>query len=121
MRVTPESNLYPNLTFKGQTPDNYIPLWRKEHEFQNAVRTWFLGTGWSFYHTWNSLRSRPGFPDLMAWRGERLIAAELKMPNGKLSGDQALTLLGLSQTPIEVYLWLPWDEAEIMTIIHNHA
>jgi hypothetical protein len=65
--------------------------------------------GWLVYHTHDSRRSAPGFPDLVLVRGERLIFAELKSETGRVSPDQRLWLQALERTDAEVYLWKPED------------
>jgi hypothetical protein len=69
--------------------------------------------GWKFYHVYDSRRSEPGFPDvLLAKPGRKLILAELKMEDGKLTAGQEAWLELLRLVPgIEVYLWTPkmWE------------
>ncbi len=70
--------------------------------------------GWVCFHTYDSRRSEPGFPDLTLVKGDRLIFAELKTERGKLSPVQHLWLDMLGQTRAECYVWKPsqWDEVE---------
>jgi hypothetical protein len=44
--------------------------------------------GWLAYHTHDSRRSAPGFPDWILIRGERLIALELKSSTGHPTDEQ---------------------------------
>jgi len=64
---------------------------------------------WSVYHTHDSRRSEPGFPDLVLVRGQRIIFAELKSPTGRVTPAQRewLDLLGAAHD--EVYVWRPDD------------
>lgn len=75
--------------------------------------------GWKCYHTWQSLHSTKGFPDLAMVRGDRLIFAELKTEKGKLTIEQQAWLDILALTgKCEVYLWRPrdWDKiAEVLS------
>ncbi len=73
--------------------------------------------GWDLiYHTHDSRRSPPGFPDLALGR-ERIIWAELKRDDGILTGEQYLWLERLQQTGHEAYLWQPGDWDEIVRVL----
>ena len=62
--------------------------------------------GWLVYHTFLSKWSKPGFPDLVMTREDRLIFAELKGAKGKVAPAQVEWLDTLALVPgIEVYLW----------------
>jgi hypothetical protein len=86
-----------------------------EKDFQATVLEYAQLMGWKAYHTWNSMRSAPGFPDLVLVRGSRLIFAELKNVTGKLTPAQEEWLKALSQTVAEVYVWRPgdWEAIEL--------
>jgi hypothetical protein len=68
---------------------------------------------WIHYHTYDSRRSNPGFPDLVLVRPPELIVAELKAERGKLSDAQKYWLEALEQCGVEVYVWRPTDELEV--------
>jgi len=85
-----------------------------EKVFQEQVRKAAILTGWSCYHTWNSFRSTEGFPDcvLVHPKKGRLIFAELKSENGKVSEAQQQWLDDLSTLVplgVEVYMLRPSD------------
>lgn len=81
-----------------------------EADHQRAVVHLARVCGWRLYHTRDSRRSNPGFPDLTLVRRERLIFAELKAEKGKLSKDQDDWLAALDAIPAaEVYVWRPSD------------
>jgi VRR-NUC domain len=64
--------------------------------------------GWREYHTFDSRRSQPGFPDLVLVRRPRVIFAEVKTDKGLLSGAQADWLDDLDQCQrVETYIWRP--------------
>ena len=65
--------------------------------------------GWMAYHTHDSRRSAPGYPDLTLVRGSRLIFAELKSAKGRLTGPQRAWTEALKATGAEVYVWRPAD------------
>lgn len=65
---------------------------------------------WMSYHTHDSRRSQPGWPDLAMVRRGRLIIAELKQERGRPTAKQAEWLAALRLVPnVEVYLWRPSD------------
>lgn len=74
---------------------------------------------WLPYHTHDSRRSNPGFPDLVLVRAPELIFAELKTEKGRVRPDQQawLAQLGLVAAAavgiVEVHLWRPSDWAHI--------
>jgi hypothetical protein len=66
--------------------------------------------GWLVYRTADSRRSAPGFPDLVLCNGQRVIFAELKRQQGKLTPEQNTWLSLLRHTDlVEVYVWRPQD------------
>lgn len=64
---------------------------------------------WLLFHPYDSRRSAAGFPDLTLVRDGRLIFAELKTDNGRLSIPQKAWLEALRRTGAEVYVWRPAD------------
>ena len=89
----------------------------KERELQAMVKNIADLRGWEYYHTYDSRRSNPGFPDVVMLRGERLIVAELKVQNGKVSDHQQRWLEKFKLTGVEVYLWRPSDIRDIEEIL----
>jgi len=61
---------------------------QREKEFMQAVLDLARRLGWMAYHTWNSVHSEPGFPDIVAIRGERLVVIECKRGRGRVTDDQ---------------------------------
>ncbi len=93
-----------------------------EAEFQQQVIDLFTMCGWSLiYHTHDSRRSSPGFPDLVMARAPRVIFAECKSEEGKLTSEQAKWLweLGACPDPVEVYCWRPSQWGEIESVAGN--
>jgi len=83
-----------------------------ERDWQRTVLDLAAMYHWGCYHTHDSRRSQPGFPDLVLWR-ERVVFAELKVPGGRLTPLQRQVLEGLRAAGGEVYVWWPQhlDEA----------
>ena len=86
-----------------------------EREFMQMVIDYARLHGFLAYHTYDSRRSEPGFPDLVLVRGDRVIVAELKAMKGGLRPGQVEWLEAFADTgKVEAFLWLPssWDEIE---------
>ena len=103
-----------------------------ERSFTQHVRTSAELAGWQLiYHTHNSQRSDPGFPDLVLVRGVRLIFAELKYDRGhadwderskrkaSISDHQNRWHQGLRAVPgVEFYLWrYPEDVDQLESVL----
>ena len=69
---------------------------------------------WFAYHTFDSRRSTPGFPDLVLLRAPEAIFAELKSESGKVSPAQAHVLEQLEDCGFEVHVWRPSQLDEII-------
>jgi hypothetical protein len=65
--------------------------------------------GWSCYHTFDSRRSTPGFPDIIAVRPPRVIAIETKAKGGRLAQAQIVWLDDLNRSGIPAYVVYPRD------------
>ena len=103
---------------------------RTEAAFQAQVVELAGMLGWEVYHTYDSRRSNPGFPDLTLVRSGILIFAELKMEPGSMSSAQlrwfallfevSLNVRENTQAepdvtlPVRAFVWTPddWDEIE---------
>ena len=60
-----------------------------EKQFQAQVVELATLYGYRVYHTFNSRRSAPGFPDLVLARSGAVLFVELKTTTGKVSKAQA--------------------------------
>lgn len=104
----------------------------KEVEFSKQVEDTFKLFGWRFSHFRGVRIQRKdgsiyyqtpiqgdgvGFPDYVAVKGNRLLFAEIKGDNGRLSPDQKIWLETLGGTSAEVYVWKPKDFDELMGIL----
>ena len=85
-----------------------------EMDFQQTITSLAKLRGWMVYHTYDSRKGTPGFPDLVLVRGERILYREVKTQIGKLSGSQRAWLDGLEQGGANVAIWRPsdWDEID---------
>jgi hypothetical protein len=91
-----------------------------ERAWQVQVRAWLHRAGFVTYHTFDSRKSEPGFPDIIAiLPGVRLIAIELKQDRGRVTTSQ-LYWLELFRS-IEVYaeVWRPRDADMIQAQIES--
>ena len=91
--------------------------------------------GWRWYHTHDSRRSEPGFPDITAAREGRLLFAELKREGEWPDPDQVFWLDDLDKARAlrshvpgietiyvpEVYLWFPSDRDLILEALQYVA
>src|SRR5579859_4032261 len=89
-----------------------------EQAFQRQVEALADLRGWLFYHSHDSRRDRPGFPDLVLVRAPRLLIAELKSARGRVSPAQQEWLAAFRACPgNEVYVWRPGEWAEIERVL----
>lgn len=67
--------------------------------------------GWMAYHTHDSRRSQPGFPDLVlvSERQGRVLYRELKTERGRLSDAQRVWLRALTAAGQDAGVWRPMD------------
>lgn len=95
-----------------------------EADLQQKVIELARWAGYLHYHTVDSRKSRPGFPDLVLVHTQtgRVVYAELKAEKGRVTDAQQqwLTLLGKRS---EVHLWRPadWDSGVIRDVLTNRA
>ena len=68
-----------------------------ERDYQKQIVELAETLGWRVYHTHDSRRSNPGFPDLVLVRDSRLVFIEVKRQSGKLSLAQKDWLTALSE------------------------
>jgi len=94
----------------------------KEKDFLQAVRDYARLMGWTDYHTWRSIHSPAGFPDLVLVRPPRLLFVELKVGRNRLTPAQEQWLNLLRRCAgAEVYLWTPSDWTEIERVLRREG
>jgi hypothetical protein len=93
-----------------------------ERAFQQIVCEAARLTGWLCYHTFDSRRSTPGFPDLVLCHPVRrqVIFAELKTARGRVSAAQQVWHAALVCCPgVEVHIWRPGDLDAILAMLQG--
>ena len=85
-----------------------------EKQFENQIKDLAKIFGWRYYHTWRSIHSPAGFPDIVMVRPPRLLFAELKAQDGKLSPEQESWLDDLKEC-IKVITVAPISKAQPLT------
>ena len=89
-----------------------------ERHMQSALEEHLRATGWRFYHAWNSQHSAPGFPDVLALRGDRILVAEIKGPKTRVTSEQREWLDAFTLAGVEAHLWrLPADWARVGEVL----
>jgi hypothetical protein len=101
-----------------------LPRDLPEKLFMAKVVKIFQDAGWKTYHTHDSRRSDPGFPDLVCVRPWKpyhrcLLWAELKTMTGKVSQVQHDWIAALEAAQVEVFVWRPSDLPEIERIAND--
>lgn len=78
-----------------------------EAEFQANILEFVRTLGLQAYHTHDSRRSQPGFPDLVIVGRKRVLFRELKTMSGVVSDDQKYWLSILHAAGADVAIWRP--------------
>lgn len=83
----------------------------READLQTRILGHARALGWLAYHTHDSRRSQPGFPDLVlvSERRGRVMFRELKTERGRLSDDQRTWLRALTAAGMDAAVWRPAD------------
>lgn len=80
-----------------------------EKALQERVVRMARALGWLAYHTHDSRRSAPGFPDLVLVRGARVLYRELKTQKGRVRPEQKTWLAALAAAGQDAGLRRPAD------------
>lgn len=75
--------------------------------------------GYRAYHTYDSYRSAPGFPDLVLAKPGRLIFVEVKTESGVVEPDQHWWINVLRSSGQEVYVWKPSDWPRVFRVLQT--
>ena len=91
-----------------------------EKDYMQTIKDLARYSGWSVYHTYDSRRSDPGFPDLVLVRPPRVVFAELKSQRGGLSTHQRDWMEHLTFCPgVENYVWRPSDWPDVVATLER--
>lgn len=87
-----------------------------EAKLEQLVRAAAKRNGWLYYHTHDSRRSDPGFPDCVLVRGSDILWRELKKQRGRLSSEQSEWLEKLTAAGQDAGVWRPrnWLDGSII-------
>ena len=89
-----------------------------EKAYQDQIVQLAKANNWLVYHTYDSRRSEPGFPDLIMVKGRRLIVIEVKQQDDKTPKDRMLRQLdwieALDGTTVTAFVARPsdWERVE---------
>lgn len=83
-----------------------------EKQFQAQIISFAKVLGWKIYHTYNSQKSEPGFPDLVLVK-DRILYRELKTDSGKLTFYQKQWGKAIEKAGGD---WAVWRPADIQAI-----
>lgn len=75
--------------------------------------------GYRVYHTYFSVKSQPGWPDLVLYKPGRFLMAELKTARGNLTAAQQQVIADLREAGIEVHVWRPQDWETIQNVLSS--
>lgn len=89
-----------------------------EKQWQQTVADYAKLRGWHLYHSYDSRRSEPGFPDLVLLRGRRQVVAELKTDAAPgPTPDQQKWLQAFADVGAEVHVWRPRDLQLVLSVL----
>jgi hypothetical protein len=88
-----------------------------EREFQRMVVELARLCGWLVYHTYDSRRCVPGFPDLLLLRGAEQLVAELKVGRRQPTAEQLAWLAAFRAAGVPAYVWRETDWPEIQRVL----
>ena len=81
----------------------------RERDFQAAVCELAKTFGCLVYHTHDSRRSEPGFPDLVIVGRRGVLFRELKIEGGRLTPAQESWIYALQNAQADAMAWYPKD------------
>ena len=85
-----------------------------EKAFMEQIREIAIVSGWMTYHTHNSQRSEPGWPDLALYKDRRLVFIETKRQIGRVTPEQQTWIDALNTVDgaVQAYIFRPsdWDQ-----------
>lgn len=111
---------------KASRPIKHSALLWSESDFQKHVVQLAKTYGYTLtYHTADSRRSNPGFPDLVLLHGKtgKLIFAELKTQSGRVSADQEswINTIRIGGTTAEIWRPIDYVSGQIQKVLKGGA
>lgn len=91
----------------------------REKDFQSQIISLAQQLGWLCYHTYDSRRSEPGFPDLVLVK-HQVLYRELKIQNGKLTPAQKVWADRLRVAGADYAVWRPENITDIVSCLTQH-
>jgi hypothetical protein len=111
--------LPPDVERKALELAGAAPAHPSEREFMADVLAFARGLGYLAYHTHDSRRSAPGFPDAVLSRGRTLIVAEFKVGTNRLTPEQADWLERFRAAGVRAFEWRPEDWPGIESVLRG--
>ena len=92
-----------------------------EKAWQGQIEQLCKLLGYDYYHTWRSIHSPAGFPDLVLVNPtkRRLVIAELKTGKTKLTLLQEKWIKYFQDCGVEAYVWRPEQLEEITYLLRR--
>lgn len=84
-----------------------------EAEFQSLVVEMAEMLGWLVVHIRNTVANPDALPDLLMWRGDDYLLAELKTERGAVTAKQQQWHENAAYRGVTVHVWRPSDWPEI--------
>ena len=93
-----------------------------EKDFQAQIVELAALAGWRLiYHTHDSRRSNPGFPDLVMMRPPEIIVLEVKREKGRLTAEQGEWIDGFRACGIEAHVVRPSEWERLVARLRRPA
>lgn len=86
-----------------------------EADWQRLVTEAATMLGWHTFHVMHARGMNPGWPDLVLLRPPEALFVELKTERGRVTPAQKATLNELGACGLEVHLWRPSDERDVLS------
>ena len=85
-----------------------------EKALQDTIVQAAIRANWFAYHTHDSRRSTPGFPDLVLLRGDQCLVYELKTARGRIRPEQTAWLAAFNEAGIPARIVRPADLDDVL-------
>lgn len=92
-----------------------------EKALQQAVIDAARRLGFRCYHTFDSRRSTPGFPDAVLLKGDRCLVFEFKTERGRVRPEQAEWIAAFNEAGIPARIVRPADLDDVLATLQEAA